>query len=343
MAFVLWLLMALVPFGLGKGALRILYGNQPTQEMGTADAVLTGTIIVIGLAEAAHLAGCLLGQSFFRCMILFAGLLGVCLLFSVFLLFLDKKRRKSNPALQKKAEQARVKRALTTGMTGRQQLTYLIFGIIVVLQLIQIVMVQKLYPDGDMTRETVSSFLAEDAVYRVNPMTGQAYTLGMPLRLKILCLPTLYGILCRSFGLTVDTVVLSVVPAFVLILSYLAYASVAERLFGEQKTRKAVFLVMVALLYSMGDYMPGMDGFGVLYSGFRGTTIRAAILIPYTFGLILRKKYKLVVLCILAEACIVWTLYGLGACAAVASGMLFLQLVWNWYQAKKGGKEADLC
>lgn len=343
MAFVLWLLMALVPFGLGKGALRILYGNQPTQEMGTADAVLTGTMMIIGLAEAAHLAGCLLGQSFSCCVILFSSLLGVCLLLSGFLLLLDKKRRKSNPALQKKAEQARVKRALTAGMTGRQQLIYVVFGILVILQLVQVVTSQRVSLDGDMTRETVNSFLTEDAVYQVNPMTGQAYTLGMPLRLKILCLPTLYGILCRSFGLSVDTVVLSVIPAFVLILSYLAYASVAERFFGEQKTRKAVFLVLVALLFSLGDYMPGMDGFGVLYSGFRGTTIRAAVLIPYTFGLMLRKKYKLVVLCILAEACMVWTLYGLGACVAVAAGMLFLQLVWNWYQTKKGGKEADLC
>ena len=75
---------------------------------------------------------------------------------------------------------------------------YAIFVIIIILQLVQVVMNQKLYLDGDMTRETVNSFLAEDAVYRVNPMTGQAYTLGMPLRLKILRLPTLYGILCRS-------------------------------------------------------------------------------------------------------------------------------------------------
>ena len=102
-------------------------------------------------------------------------------------------------------------------------------------------------------------------------------------------------------------------------------------------------MLAVALLYSVGDYMFGMDGFGVLHSGFRGVTIRAAILLPYTFGLMLRKKYKLVVLCILAEACIVWTLYGMGACVAVAAGMLLVQFAIQWYAKRQGGKEAGVC
>ena len=83
MAFILWLLMALVPFALGKGALCILYGNQPTRDIGPADCVLTGGMIVIGLAEAAHLGACLLGRSFSDCVILFAVGLGICLFAAV--------------------------------------------------------------------------------------------------------------------------------------------------------------------------------------------------------------------------------------------------------------------
>ena len=343
MAFVLWLLMALVPACLGKCVLHILYRNQPTQETSPADYWLTGGMIVIGLAEAAHLAGCILGRSFSGCVLLFGIALGVCLLASVVILLLEKKNQKKNPALQRKAEQDRVRKAFSSGESDKGQWIFVMFGIIVIVQLIALVTMQSVYLDGDMTLETVNSFLTTDAIYEVNPMTGKAYTLGMPLRLKILCLPTFYGILCKAFGMSAEQVVLGVIPAFVLLGSYLAYSTVAKKLFSENKSKRAIFMLAVALLYSVGDYMFGMDGFGVLHSGFRGVTIRAAILHPYTFGLMLRKKYKLVVLCILTEACIVWTLYGMGACVAVAAGMLLVQFAIQWYAKKQGGKEAGVC
>lgn len=102
-------------------------------------------------------------------------------------------------------------------------------------------------------------------------------------------------------------------------------------------------MVLVALLLWVGDYMYGMDGFGVQYAGFRGVSVRMAILLPYTFGLILRRKWKPVVLCILAEACIVWTLYGMGACLFVAvamavSGLLGKKLSACENRFRKNGK-----
>ena len=342
MAFVLWLLMALVPFFIGKGALCILYGNQPTQELSPADSVLTGGMIIIGLAEAAHLAGCILGRSFSGCVMLFGAGVGVCLAAAAFILFPERKRQKADLQLQRKASREQVKRALTVRNTGAQQFVWVVFGVIAVVQLVTVVTAQEVYLDGDMTRETVSSFLSSDVIYQVNPMTGQPYTAGIPLRLKILCMPFFYGSLCKGFGLGVDTVVLSVVPAFVLLGSYLAYSTVAKRLFPEDGSKRAAFMVAVALLYSVGDYMYGMDGFDILHSGFRPVAIRAAILLPYTFGLMLRKKYKLVVLCILAEACMVWTLYGMGACVAVTAGMLVLKLVCEWWTKRKGRKGACL-
>lgn len=343
MAFVLWLLMSLVPLCLGRGALRLLYGSQSTQDMSLADDVLTGGMIIIGLAEAAHLAGCVLGRSFSGCVKLFGLGLAFLLAAAAALLFVGKKKQKETPAMRRRAEKDRIRRSFVPEDAGVSQYVYLLFGILAVVQLVLVVLARDVYLDGDMTRETVSSFLATDAIYQVNPMTGQPYTVGMPFRLKILCLPTLYGILCRGFGLSVDTVVLSIVPAFVLLGSYLAYSTVAKRLFPENKTGRAVFMLAVALLYSFGDYMQAMDGFGVLHSGFRGTAIRAAVLLPYTFGLMLRKKYKLVVLCILAEACIVWTLYGMGACAAVTAGMLVVRFALEWYAKRNGRKEADVC
>lgn len=343
MAFVLWLSMSLVPLLLGRGALRLLYGNRAKQDISLADDVLTGGIIMIGLAEAAHLAGCLLGRSFSDCVKVFGAGLAFLLAAAAVICFLEKKKHKKNAVWQRRAERDRLRRSFIGENAGAVQYVYLLFGIVTVVQLILVVMTRNVYLDGDMTRETVSSFLASDAVYQVNPMTGQPYAGGMPLRLEVLCLPTLYGILCKSFGLSVDTVVLSTIPSFVLLGSYLAYSTVAKRLFPVNRTGRAVFLLAVALLYSFGDYMPAMDGFGVLHSGFRGTAIRSAVLLPYIFGLMLRKKYKLAVLCILAEACIVWTLYGMGACMAVAAGMLVVRIVLERCAAHRGRKEADVC
>lgn len=48
--------------------------------------------------------------------------------------------------------------------------------------------------------------------------------------------------------------------------------------------------------------MPGVDGFDVFYGGFRGVTIRAAVLLPYLLSCLMDRKYTGVILCILAEA-----------------------------------------
>lgn len=343
MALLLWLFAALVPFVLGRCAVRILYGNQPTQETAPADFMLVGGMIMIGLAEAAHLGACLLGRSFSDCVKLFAAGVTVCLIVAVVFEIVQKKLQKTNVSKQRKAEQERVKKVLLTGNIDKSGWAYLCLGVIIVVQLVIIYTMGDVFTDGDMTLETVNSFVATDAVYRVNPMTGNAYTLGIPLRLKILCLPTFYAIVSELFGLSAELIVWSMIPAFVLLGSYLAYSTVAKVLFPQNAVRRGIFLVAIALLYTCGNYMYGMDGFGVMHSGFRGVTIRAVILIPYTFGLMLRKKYKLVAVCVLAEACMVWTFYGMGACVAVAVGMLVINAALQLPEKRFGKREDDLC
>lgn len=66
----------------------------------------------------------------------------------------------------------------------------LLFYLIAVLQTVWFLMLQTPEISGDITGETVQTFLAENAVYNVNPMTGSAFTQGMPARFKILGLPT---------------------------------------------------------------------------------------------------------------------------------------------------------
>ena len=85
-----------------------------------------------------------------------------------------------------------------------------------------------------------------------------------------------------------------------------------------------------------GNYMYGMDGFGVLSCGYRGVTIRNDVLVPWLLSLCLRKRWGAAILCVLAEACIVWTFYGFGVCAAVTAGMAAAGFLVKFYTSRRG-------
>ncbi|MCM1091185.1 MAG: DUF6077 domain-containing protein [Butyrivibrio sp.] len=240
---------------------------------------------------------------------------------------------------------------------------FLAFALLFIYQIVTITSGDYIYRAGDMTVETVESFLETDGVYQVNPLTGRPYknsisneilnsyyyphvvawldpSSDIPFRIQILCLPTLYGILCRIFGLSAARVVWELILLHVLLMCYLAFDRLAHALFADDKRRgrveRLLFMTLIAAVLCAGDYLYGMDGFGLLYCGFRGVTIRNVVLLPYVFGLALRRRWRLAALCILAEACIVWTLYGMGACLVVTLGMAVLRL---WYKKRTEGFE----
>lgn len=334
MAYLLGLSMALIPYILGKGALRLLYGSQNRQISNKADNLLVGWMMVIGLAEAAHLGAIVLGRSFSDCKIMFLGMLILLLAASALMLWAGGRGKRADKTAAANRASGVSKPAGTNKADGRKradgrlisirQTALLLFGIVVLLQAVVLIVNEQAYSLGDMTVETVNTILSTDSLYRINPMTGQAYELGMPLRLKILCLPTLYAVLCDTFSLSAMEVVWTVVPVMTLLAGYASYYSLSRVLFPKDGEKRMLFLLFAALLLQVGNYMYGMDGFGIQYAGYRGVTIRAVVLIPYALSVILRKRWKLVILCVLAEACMVWTLYGMGVCFFLAAAMAIL-------------------
>ena len=81
--------------------------------------------------------------------------------------------------------------------------------------------------------------------------------------------------------------------------------------------------------------MPGMDGFDIFYGGFRGVTIRAVVLLPYLIACLMERKYFGVILCVLAEACMVWTLYGAGVCLLVTLGWIVLHKLLSLFPGRR--------
>lgn len=337
----IYLFFIMITFLLGRGALRALYGNNKAQDITYADSIPVGFVLVIGLAEGAHMGAVFLGRSFSDCVKLFLIGLVVLLLTAAAVLVWKHWWEKKN-LTEREARRLKVMRVLgKEDETEKHRLLWFVVGVILLLQLVSVFAESQRYLAGDMTVETVNTILATDTVYQINPMTGQPYALGMPLRLKILCLPTLYAIGCELFGMSAVSLVWTAVPVLTLIGCYSAFYTVACALFAEDTKKRGIFMLFTALVLWVGDYMLGMDGFALQAAGFRGVSIRMLILVPYTFGLVLRKKWKLVLLCIVAEACIVWTLYGMGACAVVAAGMFVAGLIADKCFRHKG-KEAGV-
>lgn len=314
MFIVLILCMLIVPWVIGNGCLHVLYRSIGREEFSFCDALLTGWIAVIGMAEAVHLAAVAGGLSLNRCTLLFGILTVILTLGSLTIWFFlhfrkrqDVERKPPGPPFWLST----VPLVLFLGLAA------------------YVLSTETVSLSGDMTVETVVSFLHSDGIYQVNPMTGAAYQSGIPQRLKILCLPTLYSMLCALFSLEPQSVVWQAVPCVTCICCFAAFSCVGRGLFPKSDMHRCCFLAATAVLLWVGSYSFGMDGFGVLFSGWRGVTIRNTVLIPYLISLCLRKKWKLAVLCIAAEACLVWTLYGAGACLLVTLGLAFCQFIWH--------------
>lgn len=296
-----------------------------TKKYHLADLAVTAVTLLIGVAEAAHLYGAFLDRPLEQCTIIFAAAeLSALALLAGLWVFL---RRKEKGRGGEKAP-----------WTGREAALLAGFLVLLLSQICFVTLGGKpVARRGDMTLETVGSFLESGGIYRVNPLTGTLYEAGLPNRIRILCLPTLYAMLCRLTGLTPAVLVWRVIPAVTLLCSSAAYVCLGKSLFPGNRRRQLFFLLASSLLIWVGSYRDGMEGFGLIYAGWRGLTWRNAVLLPYTISLCLRKKYLHAFLCAAAEACIVWTLYGLGMCLPVTGGMALASFL-----AARGGLRKEV-
>lgn len=301
------------------------------------DYLFVGVTLAVGMAEAAHLAALFSGWSFGTCSGLFLGAAGIGILCF------------AGAGIRALVKGSREERGIRLRLPERVEgILWGITGFLFLSQLVFLCLEGAFYRRGDIMVETVGSFLDSDGIYRVNPLTGNPYREGLPLRLKILCLPTLYGSLCRLTGLEPWAVVRRVVPVLTLFGCFGALGLLGRSLFPEDsdspvsgRRKRACFMLVAALLLWVESSARGTEGFCLLYCGAEGTTIRNCVLMPWLFSLCIRRKWGLVPLCILAEACITWTFYGLGACAAVAAGMALAGLGQRIFLAGlKGGRKS---
>ncbi len=274
--------------------------------IGFSDLYVTGLIMCIGAAEAAHLAGLFLCWNIRMVSVVWVSLFAILLLLCVGIWWRFRRRDFNGKACHK---------ALP-----------LSFVLLVLVQMLYLYCMQQVVTSGDITLETVNTFLYADGIHKVNPLTGGAYINPLSMSYKILCLPTLYAAICSLTGLVPEIFVYHMVPLLVLGGCYFAYYKLSEVLFGEHLGRRYTFLILVAVLLWIMDGAVYLDGYGAMQAGYLGTSIRSLVLMPWTLIHALKKQWCHCVLCVLAEACICQTLFGLGFCLLLTLVVIILHL-----------------
>lgn len=314
MLVILWVMLIVLPLILGVGVLTIVYSRKQCP-FSFADSYLLGFIACIGMAEAVHAVGLFRGMRLSVVGLMLAVLvLAVSMLCVVISSYGYFKHKSLYPQRIVEGKASPVLFIACLVLAGVQALFIYCFKVPVT--------------TGDIMLETVQSFLAEDGIYRVLPLTGMVSEQGMPVRYTILCLPTLYALLSKGFGVEAQLLVCHIMPIIVLAAAYLAYYRLSEALFGKAGLGKRfVFLFLVAVILMVSDGAVFLDGYSALHRGFSGEAIRNLVLVPYTLCAALEGRWWKAVLCILAEACIVWTFLGCGVCVVIALGILIVNKV----------------
>lgn len=312
MIVLLWISLLLFPIVIGGGILTIAYGKKNTYKITLSESILLGIIACIGAAEAVHVLGLMKHLSLSTCGKIWGILLLALGVVSVIgMIFLCKNKKERLFAFK--------------GATLEYSMVPFLFVGLLLFQALFVFCTKPIAIAGDITMETVQSFLNEDGIYKVMPLTGRPNENLIPMRYSVLSLPTVYSMLSQLFGQDPGLVVYHVVPVLVMIVVYFSYYHLSGVLFGMKALKKRyLFLVIVALLILFFDGSFASNGFGVLHGGYLGTTVRNMVLVPYVVAVSLQKQWWKAVLCILAEACIVWTFWGLGVCVVVVLGMAVL-------------------
>lgn len=274
--------------------------------------LITGLWIAFGCAQMAHIITLFTNRSLetyisLSCVFVFVGI------FAYVLLLLFWKRKCSY--VDKSTSEGNFKESVPYVVT---------FAVLAIVSLVHFL--KGYVPElSEGTYDIVLGNLQSGNIMDVHPFIGGVTQNSMPIRRQFVGLTSLYSGLIYVLHLPTYTVLCKVLPVFLWVCTMLVYWMFAQKLFIHQ-TKRWLFLCVVALFYLLSAGGVGMPGRQLFYAGFTGEAIRSSLLIPYTLYVTWQKKWLLAVIAILAEACIVWTTYGIGYCFVLTVCMLLVHL-----------------
>lgn len=138
----------------------------------------------------------------------------------------------------------------------------------------------------DNTMEIMQTTLTTNGIYMYNSMTGQVSANGIAMQGKFMALPLFYAYICRVFQMNPGILLYRIVPVWILILSYLVYAHLAQQMFRTDEDKPDSFAVTVfVLLYSalllFGDFLFTAISYRIFHCAWTGETVVVAISLPF--------------------------------------------------------------
>lgn len=181
------------------------------------------------------------------------------------------------------------------------KITYLFYAVIGVLSVVQVILiVNNTYAVED---DLVIGIL--QTIQRENTIAG-----------GIIGLPVFYAYLSAIFSLEPDFLLYTLVPVWILTVSYFVCFLWADYLLEmsdkqQESKNKAFFLVCISILLLFGDYLFTTVSYHLYHVGWIGETTVIAVIIPFAIYIFIQKKYKKIVPFLLSAAGVI-SLVGIG-------------------------------
>ena len=173
-------------------------------------------------------------------------------------------------------------------MKDRNRSEIFMWGVFFVLLAIQIVMsVVVMTTDGDDAYYVGQALCADvtDLVYYFDPYTG-AYS-WLDYRHALAPFPLFIALLARESGLHVAIVAHTVLPVFLIVITYVIYMQIGRLLFRKDPARLPMFMILIYLLNAFGVYSRYTRETFFLTRTWQGKSILANLVIPMTFLILL--------------------------------------------------------
>lgn len=164
--------------------------------------------------------------------------------------------------------------------------TAILFAIIFTIQIVFAVIMET--PNGDdsyyVTIGNIANML--DKMYTVSPYTGGPQELNF--RHAMSEFPLMYAFFARGLGLHVTIIAHKLLPPFLITITYMIYYRIATSLFENDKSKCAVFMVLISCIQLFGAFSIYSSEVFFLTRTWQGKSMLANIAIPAAISILLR-------------------------------------------------------
>lgn len=136
------------------------------------------------------------------------------------------------------------------------------------------------YLRSDLMLATVRTTMSTRTMFEYNHIISQRFTLGLISSKKIITLPLYYAYLSSYFGIEETLLLYIILSIKTIMCMYFACMTFISPIMKNRR-KLLIFAFFLSTLFLSGDYYSGSIGTRLLWNGYSGETIVAAVIIPY--------------------------------------------------------------